>query len=98
MQIFFSKNLLIEILGIIVLALLVVLLVMYIHHRRIIRKKNAGLARHILAEKELAQKIEHDEVEKKMMERVLQARFEMMVLIKGEKEKARKRLDDEMIR
>ena len=51
------------------------------YYRRIIKKKNEGLVQHIFAQKELEKKIEQSEVEKQMMERVLQERFEAAVFL-----------------
>ena len=53
------------------------------YYRRIIKKKNEGLVHHIFAQKELEKKIEQSEVEKQMMERVLQERFEAAVFLGG---------------
>ena len=51
------------------------------YYRRIIKKKNEGLAHHIFALNELEKKMEHADVEKKMMERVLRERFEAVVFL-----------------
>ena len=51
------------------------------YYRRIIRKKNKGLVHHIFELKELEKKMEHADVEKKMMERVLRERFEAVVFL-----------------
>jgi len=51
------------------------------YYRRIIQKKNKGLAHHIFALNELEKKMEHADVEKKMMERVLRERFEAVVFL-----------------
>jgi len=51
------------------------------HYRRIIKKKNEGLVHHIFTLKELEKKMEHIDVEQKMMERLLQEKFETVVLL-----------------
>jgi len=55
--------------------------VLWTHYRRIIKKKNEGLVQHIFAQKEIQKKMECAEIEKKMMERVLQEKFEAVVFL-----------------
>jgi len=55
------------------------------HFRRIIKKKNEGLVRHILEQNQLHEKMETMEVEKQLIEKMLHKKFEAVVFLeKGE--------------
>ena len=68
------------ILGIMMVIATAITLLLRTYYRRIIKKKNEGLVHHIFALKELEKEMEHSDVEKKMMERVLQEKFEVLIV------------------
>ena len=76
------------VIGVTIVTVVTVATLQRAHFRRIIKKKNEGLVRHILEQNQLQEKMETMEVEKQMIEKMLHKKFEAVVFLeKGERRK-----------
>ena len=68
------------ILGTIAVIITSIALSLRAHYHRIIKKKNEGIVHYIFELKELEKEKEHTDIEKKMMEKLLQEKYEILIM------------------